>query len=200
VFTILRGRIRSTALSGAWCIDTTPIDLKASQIVVGISIAIDIVLELPDESPIIPAVLDTGLNHNFSIHQYHLEEGAKLPKQTLAHHRTKRDQINAGHQYDVCYASLWLHRYPFELIDRIDLPRPWNQPVFLGKASEMIVYQYKDNQRAKHIVSNDVFPRLPCLGLKALTENRLRFFVDGERERSRFRISRSFTSWLYPNG
>jgi hypothetical protein len=158
VFTILQGRIRATGLANAWNIDKTPVDLNSYQIVVGISIATDRVLHLPDESPIIPAILDTGLNQNFSIHQYHLEEVANLPKQTLAHHRTKRNQSNAGHKYDVCYASLWLHRYPFERIDKDRPPHRWRWPIFLAESAEVIVYTYNDNQRAKHIVNNDVFP------------------------------------------
>jgi hypothetical protein len=192
VITILRGKIRSRALGGAWEVRGTPVDFHAQQIVVGVSIAIDSVLTFDDDLPILPAILDTGLNQSFSIHQYHLEESAGIPKQTLAHFIS--DQKYLTHEYDICSASLWLHRMPFE---RNNNGSPTPPPLFLGKSNHTIVYKYKKHQLAKHITDNAVFPRLPCLGMKALTENHLRFFVEGKGDKSYFRVSRSFKSWLY---
>jgi len=192
VITILRGKIRSRALSGAWEVRETPVDFHAQQIVVGVSIAIDTVIRFHDDLPIIPAILDIGLNQSFSIHQYHLEESAGIPKQTLAHFKLNQTYFNQ--EYDICNASLWLHRLPFQRNNNGPPPR---SPVFLGQSSTVIVYKYHKHQLAKHIINNYVYPRLPCLGMKALTENHLRFFLDGKGDKSRFRVSRSLKSWLY---
>jgi hypothetical protein len=112
VITILKGQIRKEKLSGGWHVRSLPVDLYPRQIVVGISISNDNEDDFRDELPIIPAILDTGFNKSFSIHQYYLEQAAHIPKAWLAHNNNAESSETSylGHPYDTCHASLWLHR------------------------------------------------------------------------------------------
>jgi hypothetical protein len=177
-------------LRGAWRVGSTHITVKSRQIVVGISIAIDSDNEFRPDRPIIPAILDTGFNQTFAIHQYHLEESAGIPKPALAYSGATKTYL--GHDYDRCFASIWLHRAPFQARQATQTSL---RPVLLSRSKEIIVYKYNKMQQAKNIGENDVYPRLPLLGMEALTLNQLRLYVNGKR--FSFRISRSFMSWLY---
>jgi hypothetical protein len=171
-----------------------PLDLKSRQIVVGISISDDSEPYFREDLPIIPAILDTGFNKTFSIHQFFLEQSAHIAKDYLAvdNPADGSETTYQDHPYDTCYATLWLHRSPFA---PNATRTPARRPLRLGKSNRIFVFKYKQNQNHRNVNIDDIYPRMPLLGMQALMANKLRHFVDGER--SSFRISRSFRSWLY---
>jgi hypothetical protein len=113
--------------------------------------------------PVIPALLDTGHNHNFSIRERHLIRWAGLHLQTLPLLGTMRESDRVA---SLRFANLWIHR---------------NQPGsrnLKGSAPYLLALKegiavYPDNG------SN--YPRLPLLGLRAIVKNNLRLLIDGKR-------------------
>lgn len=204
MITILRGSIRAHAASNAWRIHAIPIDFKARQIIVGVSISDDSQATYHHDMPVIPAILDIGFNRSFSIHQFFLEQSAGIAKSSLARVGTllqpsatriidlAAQRTYQGHAYDNHFASLWLHRAPYAFND---MRRVKREPIRLTRTTDIMVYKYQHGTNYKNIDRNDIYPRMPLLGLRSLTENQLRLFVEGER--NRYSISRSFRSWLY---
>jgi hypothetical protein len=138
--------------------------VRPYQIIVHMSIS---PLTLPGwdpRTPHFPAILDTGNNHNFAIRRDHLVRWAGLQPDAsrvlgAMRERDRRLPLHA--------ARLWLHRnVPGERRARHD-----REPHLLEVAEGITVYP------------DDIGPRLPILGLRALTRNHLHLGIDTERQR-----------------
>lgn len=143
-----------------------PENVGPTQIIVWVSIT-DIDQDTcGTEVPRLPAILDTGLNHNFAIKQEHLTRWAGIDPRWLS--KTKeikvRDEI-----VPVYDAEVWLHSNRPGERDTIA-----DQPSFrLGLELGIAVYPRGMSGA----------PRLPLLGLRALEWSKLRLAVDCERRR-----------------
>ena len=127
--------------------------VKSYQIVIHVSIAARTVLELPEDASRIPAILDTGNNHNFAIRQRHVERWTSL---ALAH----KGWIEVGGFYvPLLAANIWIHP---NQVGSADLS---GRPPFLLELEEGIAV-YPPN------IPNPA--RLPILGLRGLIRNGLR--------------------------
>src|SRR5947209_1489909 len=82
------------------------IRIKPYQIIVWISITARLVRELAPQTPRIPAILDTGHSHNFSIQQRHLTDWSRLALPTLS----RRGTISIGGEtLPLHTAAVWMH-------------------------------------------------------------------------------------------
>ena len=127
----------------------TSVRVKPYQIVVAVSVSLWALRDWDPRMPGFPAILDTGNNHNLSISRGQLLRWAGLQPEALRiigamRERQKRIPLHA--------ASVWLHR---------NRPREravGDQEPHLLKLEEGIA-----------IYPDDIGPRLPVLGLRALT-------------------------------
>jgi hypothetical protein len=151
--------------------------VKREQIVLWVSVADLGHEQLDARTPRIPAILDTGCNHNFVINQQHLTGWAGihpdyLPK--LASTRVGRERMSQ------LAANVWLH--PNVRGKRDELT---NGPPFqLELAPGIAVRPAKQGER--------VHPRLPLLGLRAFQPAGLRISIDCDRRRVNIRTRRRF--------
>ncbi len=133
-------------------------EVKPYQIIVLVSITGRGELELPSDAPRIPAILDTGNNHNFAIRRAHLERWAPITLPPIG-----RAEVN-GFPVPLVSASLWIHP------NQAGTTEPSGRPPTCMKLEDgMIVYPPD--------VPNPA--RLPILGLRALIRNGLRLTMDG---------------------
>lgn len=137
--------------------------IKPYQIIVWVSVTLRSVVELPPQTPRIPAILDTGHTGDFSIQDQHLTQWAGLELTALPQIRRIRDR---GRHIPVHAANLWIHRNLPGKRDEFTNEPPWLLPLKHGIA----VYP-----------GELLFPRLPLLGLRALVRNKLHFTMDPER-------------------
>src|SRR5438045_208112 len=76
------------------------------QIIVWVSVTARTVPSLSPSALRLPAILDTGHSHNFSIHERHLAEWAQMPPQLLP----QRGIITVAKQAISLYsAAVWIH-------------------------------------------------------------------------------------------
>jgi hypothetical protein len=134
-------------------------DVKPYQIVLLVSIADRRVDVLPDGAPRFPAILDTGNNHNFAMHQAHLERWAPMILPVAG-----RVEIGTS-TIPLLAANVWIHPNRPGTID------PTGQPPLRLELQRGIIVYPPD-------VPNPV--RLPILGLRGLIRNRLRLTIDGD--------------------
>lgn len=145
------------------CAPGGSVRVKPYQIVVAISVSLQAMGEWDPRIPRYPAILDTGNNHNLSISRGHLLRWAGLQAEALQiigaiRERQQRIPLHA--------ASVWLHRNrPGEQAMRDQAPVP------LMLEEGVAVYP------------DDIGPRLPVLGLRALTQNQLHLAIDPESMR-----------------
>jgi hypothetical protein len=145
--------------------------VKPYQIVVAVSIGLEAQVEWDPRMPRFPAILDTGNNHNLSISRRHLLRWAGLQTEALRiigaiRERQQRIPLHA--------ASVWLHRNrPGERAVTDQEPHPL-------KLEEGIA-----------VYPDDIGPRLPVLGLRALTQNQLHVAINPER----MRVNRRTPDW-----
>jgi len=135
--------------------------VRPYQIVVWVSVGIRQIVEWDQRTPRFPAILDTGNNRNFSISRGHLARWAGLQVPALRQLRTmkERDRIVPLHA-----ARLWLH--PNVSGERLPSgARPFQLSVEEGIA----------------VYPDDTGPRLPVLGLRVLTANKLLTILDSDR-------------------
>jgi hypothetical protein len=137
------------------------ITIKADQIIVWGSVAPRRQTALPANAARFPAILDTGLSHNFAIREEQLAQWAGVPLPilpVLGHARA------GGVGTNVLDADVWLHRnrpgQRDELIDR--------SPFRLQLRRGILVYP-RGTPNA---------PRLPLLGLRSLRRAGLQLTID----------------------
>jgi hypothetical protein len=113
--------------------------------------------------PLLPVILDTGNTHNFSIRAGQLRSWAGVHPESLELLGTVRDKAL---RLPLRAADIWLHfNRPGERDPRRDR-EPWR----LNLEEGIALYPEEAN-----------WPRLPLLGLRALTDNELRLTIDGKR-------------------
>jgi hypothetical protein len=135
--------------------------VKPFQIVMWVSIGIREIVAWDPRTPRLPAVLDTGNNHHFSISSTHLGRWAGIQPAALPRLREIRDR---GKRITLHAARLWLHpNIPGERQVAAA------EPVGLNIDEGIALYP------------DEAAPRLPVLGLRALTVNKLHLMVDAER-------------------
>jgi hypothetical protein len=135
--------------------------LKPFQIIVSVSIS-----DVPmwnARTPVIPALLDTGNNHNFSIQAPHLLKWAGIHPKALASMGAIRE---AGRTPSLHFANVWIHR---------------NQPSKRELKAEEPVMLTLDDGIAVYPADGSDYPRLPLLGLRAILKNKLKLVIDGKR-------------------
>lgn len=144
--------------------------VKPYQIVVWVSLGLEEEQDWNPRAERIPAILDTGHTHNLSIQRRHLVEWAGIHPESLSElgHISERNQRLTRHS-----ASLWLHTNQPGHRDRFAARQPYRLDLEEGIAV------YPDDG------SN--FPRLPLLGLRALTDNHLHLIVSGWRRMVKLR-------------
>lgn len=118
-----------------------------------------------------PAILDTGYTHMFAAQERHLSQWAGLNPDEIPVIGAGRDQ---GRRIALHAADVWVHRNQTGSLDRLVAGPPFGLAVTDGIA----IYPSAGN-----------FPRLPLLGLRALTRNRLVLTVDGGRRRATLRTA-----------
>ncbi len=137
--------------------------IKPYQIIVWVSVTARNVLELPPHAPRLPAILDTGHSHNFSIQHRHLTDWVQVQPDLLR-------QIGAitveGQHVPLHDANVWLRR---------NLPR--HRDLF----SDELPYRLKLDRGLAVYPRGSDFPPLPLLGLRAIVRNKLHFWMDPER-------------------
>lgn len=138
-----------------------PLKLKPFQIMIQVTVS-----GIPTwdaRTSIVPALLDTGNNHNSSIQERHLTRWVGIHFQSLPFLGKIRE---GGQTPSLRFANLWIHRNRSGSRDlRVGEP-------FLLALEEGIAI-YPDDE------SN--YPRLPLLGLRAIIKNNLRLVIDGKR-------------------
>src|SRR5271166_6791818 len=80
--------------------------VKPYQIIVWVSVTARNVVDLPRHAPRIPAILDTGHNHHFSIHERQLADWALLQRNLLPPRGTIKVE---GATVPLHRATVWLH-------------------------------------------------------------------------------------------
>ena len=137
--------------------------VKPYQIIVYVSVSLQALLEWDPRTPSFPAILDTGNNHNFSIRHEQLRRWAGLQPEALPIIGVMRERQQ---RIPLHSAAVWLHRnLPGERALKDQEPHPL-------KLEEGIA-----------IYPDDIGPRLPILGLRALTQNQISTAIDPERTR-----------------
>jgi hypothetical protein len=143
--------------SEAWTPDGVA-SVKPFQIVVTVSLSIGDFLEPGARR--FPAILDTGLNHNFAIRREHLDRWTTLSLPML------RQVTIQNRDIPLAAAHVWLHRNRPGTSSIADL-----EPIRLRTPEGIAVFPAN--------VSNPA--RLPILGLRALVRNHLKLIIDGNR-------------------
>jgi hypothetical protein len=138
------------------------VQVKAYQILVWVSVSAENILEWDPRTPRFPAILDTGNNHNFAIAQGQLLRWAGLDSRLLPLCGAARE---SGQRLPLHAADLWLHLNRAKTREISE----HRQPARLGLRQGLTVYP------------DETAPRLPILGLRALTVNHLRSLIDGEK-------------------
>jgi hypothetical protein len=123
------------------------VDVKAFQIIVWVSVSIPGTPDWDYQIPRIPAILDIGNTHNFAINHEHLVRWAGIHPESLPELNRVRESGRLGLLRS---ADLWLHT---------------DRESFKLEVDEGIA------------ILNDDWPRLPILGLRALTKNKLQTFI-----------------------
>jgi len=139
-----------------------PLKTRPFQIIVQVSLSDTPVWD--PRTPIIPALLDTGNNHNFSIQGRQLIRWAGLQPQSLPVLGTMRE---GGRAPCLRFANVWVHR---NRSGRNDLGG--REPFLLALKEGIAVYPDDGSN----------YPRLPLLGLRAIIKNNLRLVIDGKRK------------------
>jgi len=139
------------------------IRVKPYQIIAWVSITARTVIKLPPHAPRLPAIVDTGHSHNFTIQERHIVEGAGLP--TGLYPRGKTITVEKE-EVPLYAATVWLHP---------------NQPASRDRFPEQRPYRLELPEGIAVYPRGADFPRLPRLGLRALVRNKLYLTVDSER-------------------
>jgi hypothetical protein len=140
------------------------VKIRPYQIAFWVSLTRKGILALDAGTPRFPVILDTGNNHNFSIHEKHLEDWSGVERSTLSRH----GWINiGGEKVPLLNADVWIYQNVAKTRDHLKGTDPFRLELPEGIA----VYSIRSN----------LAPRLPTLGLRALVSNRLLFTLDGPK-------------------
>jgi len=139
-----------------------PLKIRPFQILIQVSLS-DIPAWDP-RTPLIPALLDTGNNHNFSIQERHLTRWVGVHSQSLPFLGEMREGARTP---SLRFANLWIHRNRSGCRD-LNAREPFLLPLEEGIAV------YPDD--------GTNYPRLPLLGLRAIIKNDLKLVIDGKRK------------------
>src|SRR5262249_43501086 len=137
------------------------VPIKLYQIIVWVSVGLRQIVEWDPRTPRLPAVLDTGNNHNLSIGEGHLVRWAGMLPESLRRLGSIRER---GKTIPLHAARLWLHPNV-----RGERRATGADPVPLQIEEGIAIYP------------DEAAPRLPVLGLRALTVNKLHLTIDSER-------------------
>jgi hypothetical protein len=158
-------------------VDGSEIRVKPDQIIVWISISAIGSAESKPRVPVLPAILDTGCNHNLLISERHLRGWAVVDPGSLRRLRNVRVMNQVLGQYA---ASVWLYPNRSNSLERSTS----GQPFSLELSGGIAVVPAHDRQ--------DLYPRLPLLGLRAFRPSGLRIAVDCHRSTVTIRTRRQF--------
>ncbi len=155
------------------------IPIKPYQIIVWVSVATRRQGGLGPNALRLPAILDTGLSHNFAVREEHLIEWGGVPVQvlpTLGHARV------SGLSANLLDGDVWLHpNRPGERDEFLD------RPAFRLELHRGIAVFPRETPHA---------PRLPLLGLRGLRRTQLQLAIDSRSCRVSLR-----TPWrFWPSG
>jgi hypothetical protein len=138
------------------------VHIKPYQIVVWVSIGLRQFMRWDRRAPRLPAILDTGNNHNLSIGHAQLVRWAGIQLASLRRLGTIRER---GTRVPLHAARLWLHP---------NLPGAREvrsiEPIPLKIEEGIAIYP------------DESAPRLPVFGLRALTLNKLHLRLDPDRQ------------------
>jgi hypothetical protein len=151
---------------------------RAFQIIVWVSVTPVEQFELTSTARRFPAILDTGLNDHFAISPIHLRAWANLDWRQLPQDGVER--FYGSIPIPTRRASLWLHPNQYALRDWIDPLLP----AFQIELNEGITVYGNGEQVGRDPKSSTLpAPRLPLLGLRALTENNGSLHIDARNRR-----------------
>jgi hypothetical protein len=137
------------------------LSIRPRQLPIWVSVTPPEVIVLPNATPVLPALLDTGFNDSFLIQESQLERWANLDLLALR-------QTDVMHVYGstipVVAANVWIYR---------NLRGTWN----IDRAVEPFCLELFPGIG----ISPDALgkPRLPLIGMRALMRNRLQTLIDG---------------------
>lgn len=151
--------------------------VKRDQIVLWISISEQGVPQLDPRSPRIPAILDTGCNHNLLINQQHLSTWTGIRPEYFPRLASIRVSGALVPQFA---ANVWLHPNLPGKRDEL-ASRPSCQ---LELSPGIAVYPAKQGA--------PLHPRLPLLGLRAFHAAGLKLVIDSRRRRVNIRARHRF--------
>jgi len=132
--------------------------VKPFQIVVMVSLSAGDVLEPGARR--FPAILDTGMNHNFAIRREHLD------RWTTLRFPTRKPVTMRGQEIPLAAAHVWVFRNK----PGTNLPAAL-LPIRLRTPEGIAIFPENAPNPA----------RLPILGLRALVRNHLKLIIDGKR-------------------
>ena len=141
------------------------VEVKAFQVIVWVSISTDELLPWDPRTPRLPAILDTGTTHNFALTDAHLRTWAGIHAASLRGLGRMRVESTKATLHG---AGLWLHTDA----------DPFRLDVYEGIA-----------------VFEGDWPRLPVLGLRALTNSKLQTFIYGDTKQV---LIRTRPKWYWP--
>jgi hypothetical protein len=148
-----------------------PLKTRPFQIIVQVSIS-DL-LTGDSRVPIIPALLDTGNNHNLSIQENHLVRWAGVQPLSLPFLGAIRE---GGRTLSLRLANVWIHRNRSGRRELRD-----GEPFLLALNEGIAIYPEDGSS----------YPRLPLLGLRGIIKNNLKLVIDGKRNH----VSLSSSAW-----
>ena len=146
-------------------VENEVVEVKAFQIIVWVSLAAGRTSDWDPQIPKLPAILDIGNTHNFAITQEHLVRWAGLHPESLPKLNRVRESGNRGMLRS---AGLWL----------LSDGSPYKLEIDEGIA-----------------VMDGDWPRLPILGLRALTNSKLQTFIYGDTKQV---LIRTPPKWNWP--
>jgi hypothetical protein len=136
--------------------------IRPYQIVINVSIS-----DVPARhhlTPNIPALLDSGNNHNFSIQELHLLKWAGIHPKALPFLKNMRE---GGRSPSLHSATVWIHR---------------NQAGSRVLRTEYPVMLTLEEGIAIDPSDDSNYPRRPLLGVRAILKNGLKLVIDGKRQ------------------
>ena len=144
--------------------------VRADQIILWVSLTLLRVRSANPTATPFPAILDTGCTHSLAIQERHLIAWAGLRPDALSPLGAARDR---GQRVQLREANIWVH------------------PNVRGRRDELTDRppQLVEAERGVAVYPAGDFPRLPILGLRAITENALTLNIDGAKRTATLRTS-----------